>query len=148
MINPHKKSLLLFFIIALMGVGFLPLINLIKNPKQLSREALYNTDVIESYYNLLIYKVLGKSTNSEDVIIGKNGDMFLGNKHNKLIYKTLDIYPYNDSQIENWSKNLLYLQKWYENQGIQFILVLAPNKHSVYAENLPLKPVHNCMPIF
>jgi len=135
--NSPKKSLLVFFIIASLGMGMLPLINIIKKPNEISQTALYNTDVIESYYNFFIYKTLNKSTNPANVIAGKNGDLFLGNKHNKLIYKTLGEYPFSESQIQNWSNNVWHLQQWFENQGIQFILVVAPNKHSIYGENLP-----------
>ena len=85
----------------------------------------------------MLYKWFGKSTNPQNVIVGKQGHLFLGNMHNKLVYKTLDVYPYSALQIKNWSKNLLDLQQWFENKGMGFVLVLAPNKHSIYAEKLP-----------
>ncbi len=133
----QNKSLIMYSLVAALGIGFLPAVNLLKRPKELNVEVLYNTDFIESHVNFLAFKIFGKSTNPANVIVGKQGDLFLGNMHNKLLYKTMDIYPYSDVQIDHWSKNLVHLQQWYEYQGIEFILVLAPNKHSIYAENLP-----------
>ncbi len=136
MMNTHKKSLLLFLLTAVTCIGFIPVTNYIKNPATFDQNNAFNTDWVESYVNFFVVKAFSKSTNT-DVIVGKEGFFFLGNKHNKLIYKTLDIYPYSDSQINMWGESLLDLQQWYESKGIQFIFVIAPNKHSIYGEYLP-----------
>lgn len=133
----HKKSVLVFFLLSTLGIGLLPVINSIKQPKELDFKSLYNTDVVEGQINYWLYKFFAKSTDPNNVIAGKQGSLFLGNNHNKLIYKTIGEYPYSDNQIKNWSTNLLSLQQWYESQGIGFLMVLVPNKHSIYPEELP-----------
>ncbi len=136
MFNTHKKSLLLFVLTAVTCIGLVPVTNYIKSPATFDRDKAFNTDWLESYVNFFVLKAFSRSTNT-DVIAGKAGFFFLGNKHNKVIYKTLDVYPYSASQINMWGESLLDLQQWYESKGIQFIFVIAPNKHSIYGEYLP-----------
>lgn len=135
--NQYKKGWVLFLITAFVAIAFLPVVNYLKNQDMTATEDWFNTDFVESYVNFAAYKIFNKSTDPMDVIVGKNGFMFLGNKHNKLLYKTIDEYPYSAQQIENWTSNLYQLQQWYEAEGIQFITVIAPNKHSIYPEMLP-----------
>ncbi len=132
-----KKKIYIFVIISFVLVAVLPTLNYINNPKELTQEKMFNTDIFESYRNYLAYKLFSKSYDNHSVVVGKKDFLYLGNKNNYLVSKTQNIYPKHPKSINNWVDNLYSLQKYYESQGIKFILAVVPNKHSVYSEFLP-----------
>jgi hypothetical protein len=73
----------------------------------------------------------------DKVIVGKDGFLFLGNKYNSVAHQTTGVVRPSEGAVERWSDRLKYLQQWYEKRGIKFLLVIAPNKHSIYREKLP-----------
>lgn len=98
---------------------------------------LFNTDKIEMYLNYGFYKIFNRSLEQEKVITGKDDFLFLGNSYSKILHKTQGLYKYEKSDINNWTNNLKDIQTWYEDRGIKFVIVIAPNKHTVYKEKLP-----------
>lgn len=69
----------------------------------------------------------------DDVIVGKNGWLYYT--------ATLDDFQHKDSVSErmlfNIAHNLLLMQQYTESLGIKFLFTVAPNKNSLYAENMP-----------
>jgi len=92
---------------------------------------------MEMVTNYFYYKVFNVSRNKRDVVVGVDNFLFLGNRHGSVIDKTRGAYKYNLTDIHNWTDKLKKIQLWYENRGIKFVIVMAPNKHSVYKEKLP-----------
>jgi len=122
---------------ALAFIVALPAYNFYQYAKKYDYKQLVNTDILESYRNYLVYKFLDRSMVQDKVIVGKDGFLFLGNDFNKVLDKTKGVLRPSKKEIDQWSDKLKNLQNWYENQGIKFVIVIAPNKHSIYREKLP-----------
>ncbi|MBW4576924.1 MAG: hypothetical protein KME08_16750 [Aphanothece sp. CMT-3BRIN-NPC111] len=106
---------------------------------------------IQQYYNdrfafrrLLIkgYSVpkvlwMGESS-SPKVIVGKEGWLFLRTDGS---YNEMDYYrstnPYTPEQLANWQRTLEERNNRLSSQGIRYLLVIAPNKTTIYPEFLP-----------
>ncbi|MEW6494937.1 MAG: hypothetical protein AB1589_20815 [Cyanobacteriota bacterium] len=106
---------------------------------------------IEQYYNdrfafrkLLIkgYSVakvlwMGESS-SPKVIVGKEDWLFLRTDG---AYNEMDYYrstaPFTPEQLTNWQRTLEERNNRLASQGIRYILVIAPNKTTIYPEFLP-----------
>lgn len=77
-------------------------------------------------------KLFGVSA-SEQVILGKNGWMYYaGTMNDYLGRRTL-----SDRGVENAAYNLKLMQDYVESKNSRFLLAIAPNKNSVYDENMP-----------
>ena len=76
--------------------------------------------------------IFGVST-EDDVIVGENGYLYYT--------ATLDDYQHNDSiserKLYNIAHNIKIYQDYVEKKGIAFVFTIAPNKNSVYGENMP-----------
>ncbi|MBL4661380.1 MAG: hypothetical protein JKY19_13570 [Alcanivoracaceae bacterium] len=133
----QKKPVLIFATLSLLMIGLLPIANYIKDSENINIENMFNTDILESYRNYFFFKILNRSLVNNNVIVGQDDFLFLGNKHNYIISKTQNIYPNNPKGIEKWVNNLAHLQQWYEDKGIKFIMAIVPNKHTLYSDKLP-----------
>ena len=140
----HKRSVYYFLLIAISLTLLLPVFNLSFTykyktiySKSFSKEQLFTTDNIESFRNYLLYKSFNISMNEPKVIAGKARYLFLGNKYGKIIDKVEGKFSYTEKDIDQWTDRLKDLQTWYEDNNIKFIIVIAPNKHSVYKDRLP-----------
>ncbi len=122
---------------ALAFIVALPAYNFYQYAKKYDYKQLVNTDILESYRNYLVYKFLDRSMVQDKVIVGKDGFLFLGNQYNNVLHQTNGIIRASNKEIEQWSDRLKTLQEWYEKRGIKFIVVIAPNKHSIYRDKLP-----------
>lgn len=135
----------MYFIIVVTVVLIpLPLLNTIflyqngiLNQNTFNKKQLFSTDIIESNINYILYKVYKVSRNKKEVIVGKDDFLFLGNNYADVVDKTQGLYPYTPNEIDNWTNKLRKLQDWYEAHNIKFVLVIAPNKHTVYKDRLP-----------
>jgi len=146
-----KQKTLVFYFLILVTFMLLPLP--IKNAlliiesnnsdiSNFNKKTLFSTDIAEGYRNFLFYRFFKKSLNGKQVIVGKDDFLFLGNNYASVIDKTQGLYQYKTEEIERWTDKLLYLQNWYQKKNIQFILVIAPNKHSIYNDKLPHKIIY------
>jgi alginate O-acetyltransferase complex protein AlgJ len=66
------------------------------------------------------------------VILGKEGWLYYN--RNKLIDDYRGLKPYNAQQLELWRHTLENRHKWLADQGIRYLFVVVPEKHSVYPE--------------
>ncbi|MEA2029107.1 MAG: hypothetical protein U9N49_09040, partial [Campylobacterota bacterium] len=133
----QKRYIKYFIIVSIILIAILPSYNFYQYAKKYDFSKLFNTDKIESYRNYIVYKLFNQSMESEKVITGKDGFLFLGNQYNDILHKTNGRLQYSEKQIDHWTDRLQKLQQWYENQGIKFIMVIVPNKHTIYKEKLP-----------
>ncbi len=132
-----KAVLIFFFIISGILILSLPVINYLKSSKPVDLDNAFNTDVLESYVNHFVQQNLNRSLVQEQVIAGKNDFLFLGNQHNRIIHKTQGHYQYQESQVKKWIDKLSKIQQWYLNRDLPFMMLISPNKHSIYPEYLP-----------
>lgn len=140
----QKKLVTYFLIVSIALTLFIPVLNLLftyKNTKinlqSFSKKQLFSTDNLESIINYFAYKTFNISLNEAQVITGKDNFFFLGNSHVNIIDKTKGTFQYTNKEIDIWTTKLKKLQDWYEKQGIEFIIVIAPNKHTIYSDKLP-----------
>ena len=94
--------------------------------------------------NTKIQYTLFDKINSSNVILGKNGWLFYqgegGISINDYQAKTL----YTEKQLKKILKNVTELQKWCDDNGMEFVLMLMPNKEHIYREYMPegIEEVH------
>lgn len=133
----YVKLIKYFIIISIIIISILPIYNFYDYAKKYDYSKLFNTDTIEEYINYTVYKLFNRSLVQDSVITGKDDFLFLGNKYKNVLHKTNGIYRPSDKEIDEWTNKLRDLQSWYEDRGIKFVLVIAPNKHTIYREKLP-----------
>lgn len=100
-------------------------------------EAYYNDNL--PFRGLLIsantkidYFIFHKSSSTQ-VTIGKDGWLFYNDTLRD--YKKDNLY--SQEQLEEIKNNLLATKNFFEEQGIEFILYIAPNKSSIYGAYMP-----------
>jgi len=140
----QKKIVIYFIVLATVLLAPLPLLNIFflyhngtLSNNTFNKKQLFTTDFIESNINYFLYKAYKASRNRGTVIVGKDDFLFLGNSYAHVIDKTQGLYPYTPNEIDTWTNKLRQLQDWYEAHNIKFVLVIAPNKHTVYRDKLP-----------
>lgn len=98
-------------------------------------------DWFTKHYKQIKYS-LGDSP-SEDVTIGKNGWLFLGSikkghsKYNDPIGDFRNVNLYSQEDLKKFAIHMTSLTAWLNDKGIKYVFVIAPNKHTVYFEQLP-----------
>ncbi len=90
------------------------------------REALVNADAV------IMGQVFGES-NEDTVIQGENGWLYYTDTLDDYLGQNL----MSDRSISNAAHNLALVQEYVEAGGAQFVLTVAPNKNSLYGENMP-----------
>ena len=72
---------------------------------------------------------------SPDVILGRGGWLFYaGDGASEDIASAV---PFTHDELEMWRSALQHTQDWMRARGIAYVFVLAPDKHQVYAEEMP-----------
>lgn len=105
-------------------------------------EAYYNDNLpfrnqLIGINNSIDYYIFRKSTN-ENVCIGKDGWLFYcNNSDGNPVEQSLGWWNFTDSELEIIAENLLSTKSVLESRGIEFILFIAPNKETIYLEELP-----------
>jgi alginate O-acetyltransferase complex protein AlgJ len=71
-----------------------------------------------------------------DALVGKDGWLFWGNEE-ALVDIRGDRPPLSTAMLDNWMLSLELKKAWLNRRGIPFLLVIAPDKPSIYPEQLP-----------
>jgi alginate O-acetyltransferase complex protein AlgJ len=74
-------------------------------------------------------------TSNPSVILGKDGWLFLANEGSLDDYRHDD--PFTPAELEAWRTVLERRQQWCAARKIQYLVVFAPSKHSIYPEYMP-----------
>ena len=69
----------------------------------------------------------------DDVIAGENGWLYYADTLDDFQHKN----PISDRMLFNIAHNLSMMQSYTQNSGAEFIFTVAPNKNSLYDENMP-----------
>ena len=85
-------------------------------------------------HNAAQYRFLGRSA-SPSVVLGKEGWLFFNNDKNLNDYHTADRFSQQD--LKDWGRVYVERRDWLRARGIRYLLVLAPNPHTIYPEFLP-----------
>lgn len=84
-------------------------------------------------YKLMNYNLF-YATDSTKVLIGKEGWLFYGDESIEN-YQNLQLYT--DQELEQIKVNLEYIYKPLKENDIQYVLVIAPDKETIYNEYYP-----------
>jgi hypothetical protein len=78
---------------------------------------------------------------SNGVVVGSEGWLFLASKAILRDYQRSR--PLTVDELESWKQALNARRDWFAERGIEYLLVIAPNKGEIYSEYLPraLNPV-------
>ncbi|MGD0350054.1 MAG: alginate O-acetyltransferase [Verrucomicrobiota bacterium] len=77
----------------------------------------------------------GKSGPSPGVIVGRNGWLFLND--NRTIENYQGVRRFSPQDLLDWQALLEHRRDWLAQLGIKYVFVVAPDKQSVYSEQLP-----------
>lgn len=80
--------------------------------------------------NNRLHRVLYSST--KDVVFGKDGWLYA--KKNRDFRNAI---RFSGEHLENWRHNLEAKYDWLQSRGIDYLFVVAPDKHTIYPEYLP-----------
>jgi hypothetical protein len=83
----------------------------------------------------LIHLMLGVS-GSPRFILGREG-WYFHSTIDDVLPQARGVQTFTPAQLERWVRIMEERQRWLEAQGIEFLVVVAPNKHSIYPEYLP-----------
>lgn len=89
-------------------------------------------------FNYFQYFILKSSPLPKSVIIGKSGWLFLGNSYSDVIYEHLGLSQFFKNELDTIWGNIENRNEWCKQQDIKYYICIAPNKHTIYEEFLPL----------
>lgn len=138
-----KKMALMYVGVALLVLTIVPAINLTlgtekKGHKWWSGSGLFNLDFALPYLSHLFYP-LGISTDPEQVIIGKNDWLYLGDSHDHTISVTRRGATAEDEDVtRRIGRAMSSWEQWLKRKGVKrFQVMLGPDKSTIYPEFLP-----------
>ena len=99
---------------------------------------LWTADSVEGGAALALWRCCDRSAHRGDVLIGKSGYLFLGNDHDTVIANITGAQHPSQIAVETWAQNVRHLASYSQSLGPLFVFALAPNKHTVYSEFLPI----------
>lgn len=74
----------------------------------------------------------------QKVVKGTNGWFFLGESYSNVITESKGIVSFKPEELDKIKTGLLSKKAWLDAQNIDFYVAVAPNKHSIYGEELPI----------
>lgn len=95
----------------------------------------FRNDLLNLHARISVW--LGQSPNRGHVVIGKEGWLFFNSNQYKLMRQYQGREPLTQKEIKLWKNYFLGIQKYLNKKNIEFILAIAPDKHSIYPEYLP-----------
>lgn len=129
----YKKQLILFFSISLVIIGLLPCYNILIR-KTHWRQA-FDVSFIESKVNQLLYD---KEFNFNDEVIITPDFLFLRKvRKNQVIHKHNSVEYASQARLKQDITHFKIIAKHLAENNTPFLLVIPPNKMSVYPEKIP-----------
>ena len=71
----------------------------------------------------------------ERVLLGQGDWLFFA--HERIFDDLIEANPFREREVKLWRQVIEGRQAWLAERGINYLFVIAPNKSSVYPENLP-----------
>ena len=118
---------------------------LIKYPKQFNQ---YYSDhfgfrekLTRAYFKNI--NRLGEQSSIDDVTFGQNNWLFLGStkpgytNYGDPVGSAMNVNLFTQEELESYARPLIATNGWLKKQGIAYVFVIAPNKHSIYFDKLP-----------
>jgi alginate O-acetyltransferase complex protein AlgJ len=86
------------------------------------------------HFNSLLRYRMGISTN-KDVVVGQDGWLFYA--ADKILEQHTGTNIFRSDELENWVRQMEKNRDWLEKRGIAFLVLVAPDKTTIYPEKLP-----------
>ena len=90
-------------------------------------------------YSAIQNQIFNTNPIPNKVVKGVNGWYFLGDYGGKPILESKGIITFTQDQTDSIKSNLESKTKWASENGIQLYVAIAPNKHTIYGDSLPIK---------
>lgn len=87
--------------------------------------------------NTIVQFTLFNKINSSDVVLGKDEWLFYQGEGGISIHDYQAPNLYMEKQLKRILKNIKELQKWCDDNDMEFVLMLMPNKEHIYSEYMP-----------
>ena len=90
-----------------------------------------------------LFSKLGNQSSIEHVTIGKDGWLFLGSikpgytGYGDPIGDAINVNLFSQMELEQFASSIMAIKNWLRDRGIEYIYVIAPNKHTIYFDKLP-----------
>ncbi len=81
------------------------------------------------------FKIISRVSPTEKVVIGSNGWLFYTG--DKVMDNYQRLRPYKEHQLRRIKDYLEAKRDWLAAKGVQYLYVVAPDKHSIYPEYIP-----------
>ena len=82
----------------------------------------------------MIKLALGASP-SPKVLLGVDGFLYYAAEESVDYFR--GTRPFSDADLARWRDDLVRRQKWLADRGIRYLVVVAPNKETIYPEHMP-----------
>lgn len=76
-----------------------------------------------------------RTSPAADVMLGDRGWLFYNS--DGALQDVTGAQPFSADDLERWRSTLQHTQDWLERRGIDYVFVLAPDKHWIYPEHMP-----------
>jgi len=138
-----KRSVVQFLLAALSSLLLVPFINILAAPnldaiKWTEKSFLFNMDFASRLTARLLYP-LGISTDPKQVILGREGWIYLGDQYEQTL--SVDRRPPSEADFargQEIGRAAMALDAFLASRGVKlFRVVIGPNKGSIYPEYLP-----------
>ncbi|WP_191832913.1 alginate O-acetyltransferase AlgX-related protein [Pseudomonas fluorescens] len=138
-----KRSVYAFVLAVLLVLLSIPAINIITAPnkgaiKLTEKSFLYNMDFVSRWTARLLYP-LGVSTDPDQVIVGKDNWLYLGDMYKNTLSD--DRRTATDSDVATAKQMAAATRNWeayLAGKGVKvFRIMIGPNKGSIYPEHMP-----------
>lgn len=138
-----RRSVFVFLSAVLLSLLVVPVINIISAPsrdaiKWREKSFLYNMDFASRWAALFLYP-FGISTNSKQVMVGRDGWIFLGDQYEQAL--TIDRRPATKADFVIGQQIGSATEAWdayLASKGVRlFRIMIGPNKGTIYPEYLP-----------
>lgn len=77
----------------------------------------------------------GERVGGSKVLPGRDGWFFYTEQ--EAVVDRRGAHPFTSKQLEQWRITLEQIRDWLRERGIPYLVVIAPNKHTIYGEYLP-----------
>ncbi|MFD2822669.1 DHHW family protein [Lacinutrix iliipiscaria] len=101
---------------------------------------------VDFYINIKS-NILNEDPLPNRVVKGSDDWYFLGNHHNNVLNNTFGMQTYSKIDLHIMRQNLKNLNDYLTHLGVSFYFVVAPNKSTIYKENLPFNIQQKPTPI-
>ena len=92
--------------------------------------------ILIGVWSSLQYHLLGSSV-SEEVIVGEDGWLFYGSYKSQALYRRFRIF--SENELNRLTDSFTLFRQWMECRNIKLLLVVAPNKSTIYPEKMPIR---------